>query len=168
MHIHGALGVSNEMPLARMWWPCRMMGLADGPTEVHKMTVARQVLTRLQADDDLWPTEHRPKKMAAAGEVRGSTSSRGGQLVSATAKTDRFASFDGTGIAYITEGPNDGPAVLLLHGFAANHDLNWVRPGVVGTLRDRRPPGDTRSTPTAADVGQAPRPGGLHGRHDAH
>jgi acyl-CoA dehydrogenase len=42
------------------------MGLADGPTEVHKVTVARQVLRGYRASDDLWPTEHLPKKRAAA------------------------------------------------------------------------------------------------------
>jgi pimeloyl-ACP methyl ester carboxylesterase len=47
---------------------------------------------------------------------------------------ERFTSFDGTGIAYITTGPSDGPDVLLLHGFAADHRLNWVSPGVVDAL----------------------------------
>ena len=42
------------------------MGLADGPTEVHKVTVARQLLREYKATDDLWPTEHLPKKLAAA------------------------------------------------------------------------------------------------------
>jgi pimeloyl-ACP methyl ester carboxylesterase len=46
----------------------------------------------------------------------------------------RFESFDGTRIAYITAGPDSGPAVLLLHGFAADHRLNWVAPGVVDAL----------------------------------
>jgi acyl-CoA dehydrogenase len=45
-----------------------ILGLADGPTEVHKMTVARQVLRDYRPSDDLWPTEHRPKKVAAARE----------------------------------------------------------------------------------------------------
>jgi pimeloyl-ACP methyl ester carboxylesterase len=45
---------------------------------------------------------------------------------------DRFASFDGTGIAFISAG--DGPDVLLLHGFAADHQVNWVAPGVVDAL----------------------------------
>ncbi|MSO88047.1 MAG: acyl-CoA dehydrogenase [Acidimicrobiia bacterium] len=66
MQVHGALGVSNEMPLARMWLAGPILGLADGPTEVHKVTVARQVLRDYRASDDLWPTEHRPKKLAAA------------------------------------------------------------------------------------------------------
>jgi len=44
----------------------------------------------------------------------------------------RFASFDGTKIAYLDIG--EGPPVLLLHGFAAEAATNWVRPGVVDAL----------------------------------
>jgi acyl-CoA dehydrogenase len=66
MQVHGALGVSNEMPFSRMLLGASIMGLADGPTEVHKVTVARQVLRDHKATDDLWPTEHLPKKLAAA------------------------------------------------------------------------------------------------------
>jgi pimeloyl-ACP methyl ester carboxylesterase len=43
-----------------------------------------------------------------------------------------FRSFDDTDIAYLDEGA--GPAVLLLHGFAADHRANWVAPGVVDAL----------------------------------
>ncbi len=43
-----------------------ILGLADGPTEVHKVTVARQVLREHKPSDDLWPTEHLPKRVAAA------------------------------------------------------------------------------------------------------
>ncbi len=42
------------------------MGLADGPTEVHKVTVARQVLGDYEASDDLFPTRHLPKLRDAA------------------------------------------------------------------------------------------------------
>jgi len=45
-----------------------------------------------------------------------------------------FRSFDDTDIAYIDVG--SGPAVLLLHGFAADHHANWVQPGVVAALVD--------------------------------
>src|SRR3546814_10302843 len=44
MHLHGALGVSNEMPFVSMMVGAEAMAIADGPTEVHKVTVARQVL----------------------------------------------------------------------------------------------------------------------------
>ena len=66
LQVHGALGVSNEMPFSRMMMAASVLGLADGPTEVHKVTVARQVLRNHRASDDLWPTEHLPRKLAAA------------------------------------------------------------------------------------------------------
>jgi acyl-CoA dehydrogenase len=68
IQVHGALGVSNEMPLGRMWMMAPIMGLVDGPSEVHRVTVARQVLKRYQAAPGLWPTEHLPAKIAAARE----------------------------------------------------------------------------------------------------
>jgi acyl-CoA dehydrogenase len=68
MQVHGALGVSNEMPFSGMMLGASVMGLADGPTEVHKVTVARQVLRDYSPSDDLWPTQHLPKKRAAARE----------------------------------------------------------------------------------------------------
>ena len=45
---------------------------------------------------------------------------------------DHVRSFDGTRIAYAVQG--SGPVVLLLHGFAADHVLNWARPGVIDAL----------------------------------
>jgi pimeloyl-ACP methyl ester carboxylesterase len=45
---------------------------------------------------------------------------------------EKFESFDGQEIAYLDTG--EGPTVFLLHGFAADHHLNWVAPGVVGAL----------------------------------
>ena len=66
IQVHGALGVSNELPLARMLLSGPILGLADGPTEVHKVTVARQVLRDYRASDDLWPSEHRPRRIAEA------------------------------------------------------------------------------------------------------
>jgi acyl-CoA dehydrogenase len=66
MHVHGALGVSNEMPFAGMWYGVPIMAAVDGPTEVHQITVAREVLKGYKASDDLWPSEHLPKKLAAA------------------------------------------------------------------------------------------------------
>jgi acyl-CoA dehydrogenase len=66
VQVHGALGVSNEMPFHQMVLGSSVLGLADGPTEVHKVTVARQVLRGYRASDDGWPTEHLPRRLAAA------------------------------------------------------------------------------------------------------
>ncbi|MNE87813.1 hypothetical protein D3C80_1850510 [compost metagenome] len=42
------------------------MGLADGPTEVHQITVARELLRNYKAAEGLFPSEHLPPKIAAA------------------------------------------------------------------------------------------------------
>ncbi|MFC8525877.1 acyl-CoA dehydrogenase family protein [Nocardia sp. NPDC057227] len=66
MQVHGALGVTDEVPLMKMITGAAVMGLADGPTEVHKTTVARQVLRDHSATEELWPTEWLPRKREAA------------------------------------------------------------------------------------------------------
>ena len=66
MHAHGALGVSNEMPFAGMWWMGPIMSVVDGPTEVHKITVAREVLKGYEPAPGLWPTAHLPAKREEA------------------------------------------------------------------------------------------------------
>ena len=50
-----------------------MMGIMDGPTEVHKISVARQVLKGYEPSADLWPTEFGP---AAARRTPGGASTR--------------------------------------------------------------------------------------------
>jgi len=42
------------------------MGLADGVDEVHKVTVARNVLKGYRPHEGNWPTEYIPAKRAAA------------------------------------------------------------------------------------------------------
>ena len=66
LQVHGALGASNEMPFHQMILGASVMGIADGPTEVHKVTVARQVLRDYSPSDDLWPSQHIPRRLAAA------------------------------------------------------------------------------------------------------
>jgi acyl-CoA dehydrogenase len=68
MQVHGALGTTNEMPLFGMIHGAAVMGIADGPTEVHKVTVARQVLRDYEPSADLWPSEWIPRKLDAARE----------------------------------------------------------------------------------------------------
>jgi acyl-CoA dehydrogenase len=62
MHLHGALGVSNEMPFVSMMVGAEAMAIADGPTEVHKVTVARQVLKEHKPVDTLFPSAHIPTR----------------------------------------------------------------------------------------------------------
>ena len=62
LQVHGSLGVSNEMPFAHQVIESFHMGLADGPTEVHKVTVARQVLREYNGTNGMFPTQHIPAK----------------------------------------------------------------------------------------------------------
>jgi acyl-CoA dehydrogenase len=68
MHLHGALGVSNEMPFSAMMTGAEVMAVADGPTEVHKITLATQLLKDYQPYEGLFPSGHLPAKRAAARE----------------------------------------------------------------------------------------------------
>jgi acyl-CoA dehydrogenase len=45
---HGALGVSDDVPLAAMYASVRTLRLADGPDEVHRMSVARRELRKYE------------------------------------------------------------------------------------------------------------------------
>ncbi len=51
---HGSLGMTEDTPLAMMWRFSRMLRIADGPDEVHKMVIARRELGRWakQAQED--------------------------------------------------------------------------------------------------------------------
>jgi len=44
IQVHGGGGVSQDFPLASLWAHMRTLRLADGPDEVHKMTIARREL----------------------------------------------------------------------------------------------------------------------------
>jgi acyl-CoA dehydrogenase len=46
IQVHGSLGMTEDTPLAAMWRYSRMLRIADGPDEVHKMVIARRELGR--------------------------------------------------------------------------------------------------------------------------
>ncbi len=48
MQVHGALGMSDDLPLALMWRQGRWLRVADGPDEVHKQSIARRELSRFK------------------------------------------------------------------------------------------------------------------------
>ncbi len=60
LQIHGSLGVSHEMPFAEHVLGSYRLGIVDGPTEVHKVTVARQVLRDYSPYNGLFPPGHLP------------------------------------------------------------------------------------------------------------
>ena len=66
LQVHGSLGVTPEMPFAEQVMESFVMGLADGPTEVHKITLARQVLRDYKGTTGLFPTGHIPALRDAA------------------------------------------------------------------------------------------------------
>jgi len=74
IQVHGALGVTTDMPLTRMLASGLMLALADGPTEVHQTTVARQLLRGYKPAEGMWPSAHIPSRRAEAeAELLGST-----------------------------------------------------------------------------------------------
>jgi acyl-CoA dehydrogenase len=50
IQVHGGGGVSDDFPLAHMYAWARVLRLADGPDEVHKMSLARHELKRALGD----------------------------------------------------------------------------------------------------------------------
>jgi acyl-CoA dehydrogenase len=66
VHLHGSLGVTNELPLAAMLLGAESLALADGPTEVHKVQVAKAFLKSAKPNAGLFPSEHVPTRLAAA------------------------------------------------------------------------------------------------------
>jgi alkylation response protein AidB-like acyl-CoA dehydrogenase len=68
LHILGSLGTTNLTPLQGMYAAAPTMGIADGVDEVHKATVARNVLKQYRPHEGNWPTEYLPAKRARAWE----------------------------------------------------------------------------------------------------
>ncbi|MFN8132742.1 MAG: acyl-CoA dehydrogenase family protein [Solirubrobacteraceae bacterium] len=68
LQIHGSLGYSTDMPLEAMYRFARGARFYDGPDEVHRASVARQILRGYAAPADGIPSEHVPTRRAAARE----------------------------------------------------------------------------------------------------
>jgi acyl-CoA dehydrogenase len=66
LQVHGSLGITEEMPFMDMISNAYHLGLADGPTEVHKVTLARTLLSNAKPADGLFPTTHIPAAREAA------------------------------------------------------------------------------------------------------
>jgi acyl-CoA dehydrogenase len=55
IQVHGAGGVTQDFPLASMWANVRTLRIADGPDEVHKMTIARRELKKYDQNFRMTP-----------------------------------------------------------------------------------------------------------------
>ena len=71
MHLHGSLGISNEMPFSRWMVAAEALALADGPTEVHKLVLARALLKGYSPHEGLFPSGHLPTRREAARQKLG-------------------------------------------------------------------------------------------------
>ena len=65
IQIHGSLGYTTDMPLESMYRHARALRMADGPDEVHKVTVAKHFLKDFEPVEG-WPSEWVPGKREAA------------------------------------------------------------------------------------------------------
>ena len=68
LQIHGGLGYSTDMPLEFMYRHARAARFYDGPDEVHRQAVAREILRAYEAPPGDIPSEHVPTRRAAARE----------------------------------------------------------------------------------------------------
>ena len=66
LQIHGSLGYSTDLPLEAMYRYARAARFYDGPDEVHRQSVARQILRGYDAPADGTPSEHVPTRREAA------------------------------------------------------------------------------------------------------
>jgi acyl-CoA dehydrogenase len=55
LHLHGSLGLSTQAPFSDVLINSYHVGLADGPTEVHKMVVAKEVLKGFKPIQAMFP-----------------------------------------------------------------------------------------------------------------
>jgi acyl-CoA dehydrogenase len=62
LQVHGSLGYSTDLPLEAMYRFARGARFYDGPDEVHRQSVARQILRGYEAPAGGVPSEHVPTR----------------------------------------------------------------------------------------------------------
>jgi acyl-CoA dehydrogenase len=70
-HLHGSWGASNETRFGPMIGAAFRMGIVDGPTEVHRAVLGKQILKRVEPVEGLLPSDHVPTLLKAAYEKYG-------------------------------------------------------------------------------------------------
>jgi acyl-CoA dehydrogenase len=71
LQIHGSLGLSTDMPFSDWIMQSYRVGLSDGPTEVHKTSLARLVLRDIHAGSESFPSYFRPYEKVHALDLYG-------------------------------------------------------------------------------------------------
>jgi acyl-CoA dehydrogenase len=71
LQVHGSLGLSTEMPFTDWVVNSFHVGLADGPTEVHKQVVARELLKGVVPAQGMFPSYLRAEEERRARELYG-------------------------------------------------------------------------------------------------
>jgi acyl-CoA dehydrogenase len=66
LQVHGSFGISDEAPFVHMLLNAYHVGLADGPTEVHKATLARLLLKDVTPSTAMFPAYTRSLRVEAA------------------------------------------------------------------------------------------------------
>jgi acyl-CoA dehydrogenase len=66
LQVHGSLGTTPDMPFIEQIFESYHMGLADGPTEVHKLTVAKLLLRDYKGVTTKFPSAYYPYQREAA------------------------------------------------------------------------------------------------------
>ncbi|CAJ1499822.1 acyl-CoA dehydrogenase family protein [[Mycobacterium] burgundiense] len=66
IQVHGAMGLTQQLPLTNVLLGGIALGLADGPTEAHKVNLARMLLKDYEPEDPEWPSEFLDVRIAAA------------------------------------------------------------------------------------------------------
>jgi acyl-CoA dehydrogenase len=91
LHIMGSLGTTNLTPLQAMFAGSPTMGIADGVDEVHKSTVARNVLKDYRPHEGLWPTEYLPAKREQARRKYADLLDEDAELAAYAERAERYA-----------------------------------------------------------------------------
>jgi acyl-CoA dehydrogenase len=66
IQVNGSLGYSSDLPLEAMYRHARAARIYDGADEVHRVSVARQILSGYKEPKGMFPTDHIPTRREAA------------------------------------------------------------------------------------------------------